>query len=254
MTTSTPARPPPATPTLYIFTWGAYARRVLIALSEKALTSSLTLVPITISPTAGLILPDGTPYPSATVPSLHLPCGTLIRQSHSICEYLETVHPETRSLLGPRNTPLGAARVRDLCAMLDDAQASFTQIVRKGTALFAAMDEPNSDASRLALAACRRALDVLEGAADSTGPWLAGGEDPSLADCYLAALLGYARDVYGIHEALLQKREKLTASWEGMEKRESRQTGMPETWIKELAGTHLHAGESWWPKQEAGGL
>jgi glutathione S-transferase len=107
--------------------------------------------------------------------------GEALIESQVICEYLEELHPEPALL--PAD-PLGRARVRTLCRVLD------LYITPESGALFrqmnpAARDAAAVEAAKGKLAANLPILDTLVGKAPHTGP--AG---ISLADC---ALLPYLR-------------------------------------------------------------
>jgi len=120
--------------------------------------------------------------PTNRVPVLEVD-GVAIRESSAICDWLQDVHPEPS--LWPAD-PARRAAARGLLRWVDDElTANFFLSMRLEAFGVPATEHPDVVAilrSRLV----RRWATAEQLLAATAGPWLAGGEDPTLAD--LAAL------------------------------------------------------------------
>ena len=154
-----------------------FAGKVRVALAEKGLEAELLEIDPRHRPPRLREL-----NPSGRVPVLEVG-GRALWESTVICEWLEETHPE------PRLWPIDATRraaARSLLRWVDDElTVNFFLSLRKQAFGIDPTDHPDVVAtlqSRLV-----KRWSAAEGLlAREEGPWLAGGEDPTLAD--LAAL------------------------------------------------------------------
>lgn len=120
--------------------------------------------------------------PTGRVPVLEVD-GVGIRESTVICEWLQEMHPEPS--LWPRD-PARRAEARGLLRWVDDElTVNFFLSMRKEA--FGLDEDDHPDVVNILRSRLVRRWPVAERLlARTEGPWLAGGEEPSLAD--LAAM------------------------------------------------------------------
>ncbi len=164
----------PETPRMWSWKLSPFAGKARVAFAFKgAEVDLLEIHPINRPPRLREL------NPTNRVPVLEVD-GTVIRESSAICEWLEETHPT------PSFWPEGAAARaagRGLMRWVDDElTANFFLSMRKASF---GVDERNDHPEIVAnlqniLTRRWKVLEQLLGSTD--GPWLMGGEDPTLAD------------------------------------------------------------------------
>lgn len=166
-------------PTLRLWSWNVspFAGKARIGLAEKGVEYELLEIHPRHRPARLREL-----NPTGRVPVLEVD-GVAIRESTAICEWLEEVHPEPA--LWPRDPALRAAARGMLCFVDDELTMSFFQSMRKEAFGLEPTDHPDA-VSHLRERLVRRWPTVEELLGRRDGPWLMGGEEPTLVD--LAAI------------------------------------------------------------------
>jgi glutathione S-transferase len=177
---------------LYELTWGVYPRRVIIYLAEKGI-SDIARVPLDFLRGENREPEHLERNPAGTVPVLEISSGVFIRQSTAILEYLEEIYPSP-NMIG--DTPHARAFTRDLMSLINESTQFFGAFVTHVSPLFAAMVEQKPDAANGAWNFFKQRVTALEQVVRSDE--FLTGLHPTIADCSLAALVGFARDFYGV--------------------------------------------------------
>ena len=164
-------------PRLWSWNVSPFAGKVRVAAAEKGVELDLLEVhPVKRPPRLREL------NPTNRVPVLEVD-GTAIRESTAICEWLDETCPEPP--LWPAD-PARRAAARGLLRWVDDELTAPFFLSARKEAFGRADDDPEDVVDRLRARLVRR-WDVLEDLLGRTdGPWLAGGEQPTLAD--LAAI------------------------------------------------------------------
>ena len=164
-------------PRLWSWVLSPFAGKVRIAFAEKGVPVTLLEVDPRRRPARLREL-----NPTNRVPVLEVD-GFAIRESSPICDWLEDTHPDPP--LWPRD-PAARAAARGLLRFVDDElTVNFFLSLRKQAFGLDDSDHPEI-VSILRDRLVRRWPTVEALLAREDGPWLAGGEDPTLAD--LAAI------------------------------------------------------------------
>lgn len=162
-----------STPRLWSWQLSPFAGKVRIAFAEKGVEVELLEIHPVKRPARLREL-----NPSNRVPVLELD-GTAIWESSAICDWLEDSHPDPPLL--PADPTLRAA-ARALTRWVDDELTrNFFLAMRKESLGLSEEDRPDA-VQRMRDTLVRRwpvAEDLL---ARTDGPWLLGGEEPTLAD------------------------------------------------------------------------
>jgi glutathione S-transferase len=165
------------TPRLWSWQLSPFSGKARVAFAEKGVECELLEIDPRNRPARLREL-----NPTNRVPVLEVD-GVAIRESTAICEWLEDVHPEPR--LWPAD-PDARAAARGMLRFVDDELTlNFFGAIRREAFGLEAFDHPdlvNIMRERLA----RRWATVEGRLARTDGPWLMGGEQPTLAD--LAAI------------------------------------------------------------------
>jgi glutathione S-transferase len=177
---------------LYELTWGVYPRRVIIYLAEKGI-SDIARVTLDFLRGENREPEHLERNPTGTVPVLEISSGVFIRQSTAILEYLEEIYP-CPNMIG--DTPHARAFTRDLMSLINESTQFFGAFVTHASPLFAAMVEQKRDAADGAWNFFKQRLTALDQVVRSDE--FLNGFHPTIADCSLAALVGFARDFYGV--------------------------------------------------------
>lgn len=237
---------------LFVLTWGIYPRRVLIYLHEKGLINSphIKVTPVTISPTLEMIAPG---KPKGTVPILALPDGTFIKQSVAILEYFEDIcdNPQedwqkdlaaaAKPSMRGKN-PRERATTREILGLTEEASSMFGFGCHKGSKLFAALEPMDPAGTKMAMGWAKRNLKIVEtyyeGRFEGDN---SGAENITIADCVLASLLQFSRELYGLKFLEDPELPDLQRFYNVFKERES--TKIPDDFypeqIKELAQVWL---------------
>jgi glutathione S-transferase len=177
---------------LYELIWGVYPRRVIIYLAEKGI-SDIERIPLDFFRGENRQPEHLTRNPAGTVPVLEISHGVYIRQSTAILEYLEETYPSPNMIGG---TPEERAFTRDLMSLINESTQFFGSYVTHASPLFAAMIEQKRDAADAAWEFYRQRMATLDQMIKDAD-FLNGGY-PTIADCALASLIGFARDFYNV--------------------------------------------------------
>jgi glutathione S-transferase len=177
---------------LYELTWGVYPRRVIIYLAEKGI-SDIERVPLDFLRGENRQPEHLSRNPAGTVPVLEISSGGFIRESTAILEYLEEIYPRP-NLIG--ETPEARAFTRDLMSLINESSQFFGAFVTHANPLFAARVAQRRDAASAAWNFFKQRMTTLDQVVRSD-EFLNGGY-PTIADCSLASLVGFARDFYGV--------------------------------------------------------
>jgi glutathione S-transferase len=237
--------------TIWLWPTGLFPRRIIFFLRLARISRStlsahnITLIPVSLTPTALVSLPgtEARP-PSTTLPLMRIayPDGRTvwIRESGAILEYLDEVlcQGERRSLLGGKAED--RARQRDAMSVLSDAmmwsQVALVHSEPKSTSWSGLKAEDMSPAAAAHASEKMRALlDKLERWIREDGKEGKGllGE-VGMVDVVLMAHVEYLRDGYGVE--WVQGHEGLVAWWERVRS---------EEWVvgKEVLGEVERTGE-----------
>jgi glutathione S-transferase len=213
---------------LFAFEWGLFPRRALTYLSEKGIPADeIEVVPVTFDMEQMRMVADGMPDGHNTVPILHIRDDLFIYQSIAILYYLEEMYPQP-NMHG--TTPEERARVRDLLAIVDEACIHFGVAARNGSALSRpGGEQQDQGAGRMALAACRKQLSLLERHSDPDGPFLVRRHDtsdgsdphptPTIVDCVTFSFPQFSSCFYG--KDLMQYYPRLKRFYEAFRVRPS---------------------------------
>jgi glutathione S-transferase len=166
-----------AAPRLWSWSLSPFAGKVRVAFAEKGVDLELLEIhPVRRPPRLREL------NPTNRVPVLEVD-GVAIRESSAICDWLEDTHPEHS--LWPQD-PARRAAARGLLRWVDDELTVPFFFAARKQYFGRADDDPEDVVERLRARLVRRwrVLEDLLGRTD--GPWLAGGDEPTLAD--LAAI------------------------------------------------------------------
>jgi glutathione S-transferase len=152
--------------------------------------------------------------PAGTVPILQCGPEDIIRQSTSIMEYLEELHPEP-NLIG--RTPLERARTRDAMMLINDVYLYHLNYLAQKSPIFATMMAQSDAAADAFHGRYLRHLHELEVMA--SGEAFLTGPNVTIADCMFFASAQYCAEVY--REPLPADCPKLRAVYERFSKRPS---------------------------------
>jgi glutathione S-transferase len=177
---------------LYELTWGVYPRRVIIYLAEKGI-SDLERIPLDFLRGENRRPEHLARNPAGTVPVLEISSGVFIRQSTAILEYLEEIYPRP-NMIG--ETPEARAFTRDLMSLINESTQFFGAFVTHANPLFAGKVEQKRDAAGAAWNFLEQRMTALDQVVRSNE--FLNGFYPTIADCSLASLVGFARDFYGV--------------------------------------------------------
>src|SRR5262249_26179914 len=130
---------------------------------------------------------------AGTVPVLEVSPGVYIRQSSAILEYLEEVFPRP-NMIG--ETPEARAFTRHLMRLINETTQFFGAHVTHASLLFAGMVEQKRDAAEAAWNFFKQRVIALDQMVEADE--FLNGRYPTIADCSLASLVGFARDFYKI--------------------------------------------------------
>jgi glutathione S-transferase len=194
------------TPRLWSWSLSPFAGKVRVAFAEKGVAINLLEIDPRERPARLRAL-----NPTNRVPVLEVG-EVAIRESSAICDWLEDAHPEPS--LWPSD-PAARAAARGLLRFVDDElTVNFFLSMRKEA--FGLDPTDHADlVTTLRQRLVRRWPTVEDLLSRTDGPWLAGGEAPSLAD--LAALplavrmpawkpdLAPAADEFALTDAWLQR-------------------------------------------------
>lgn len=177
---------------LYELTWGVYPRRVTIYLAEKGI-SDIERIPLDFFRGENRQPEHLARNPAGTVPVLEISDGVFIRQSTAILEYLEELYPRP-NMIGA--TPLDRAYTRDLMSLINESTLLFGVHISHANRLFAGMVEQKRDAADAAWGFYLNRMTTLDRMVKSDE--FLNGAHPTIADCALASLLGFAKDFYNV--------------------------------------------------------
>lgn len=161
------------TPCLWSWNLSPFAGKVRVAFAEKGVAIDLIEIDALKRPAKLREL-----NPTNRVPVLELD-GTAVRESTAICEWLEDTHPEPP--LWPADLALRAT-ARGLLRWVDDElTANFFLSMRKEA--FGVDDEDHPDLVNILRSRLQRRWRTAEDLLSRTdGPWLLGGDTPTLTD------------------------------------------------------------------------
>ena len=196
---------------LYEFEWGIYPRRVLVYLAEKGITD-LDRTPVDLMRGENRRPAFLKLNPAGTVPVLDVRPGGIIRQSTSIIEYLEEIHPSP-GMIG--DTPEARAATRDLMYMINECYIYLTHYFGHSSPAFASSIDQKADAATAYYAQYLQMIGQIEQVI-SDNEFLRG-DQPTIADCMLFASAQFAHQLYG--EPLPQDHPKLTKFYSRFEQR-----------------------------------
>lgn len=166
-----------SSPRLWSWNLSPFAGKVRVAFAEKGVDVDLLEIhPVKRPPRLRELNPTG------RVPVLEVG-DVAIRESSAICEWLEDTHPEPS--LWPAD-PTERAAARGLLRWVDDELSTNFFLSMRKQAFGKDKTDPEDIVERLQARLVRRwdTLEALLGATD--GPWLMGGDEPTLTD--LAAI------------------------------------------------------------------
>jgi glutathione S-transferase len=176
---------------LYFFPVAPNPTKVLLYLAEKALGGgeiAIEQVPVDVRKGEQRSPEHLARNPFGRLPVLELDDGTYLTESLAIIEYLEETHP-IPNMLG--RTPVERARVRELERIADLGVLVLTAWVIHGTNSPLGLP-PNPQLVEFCRPRLARALEVLDRKLADGRTFLAGDE-PTIADCTLAAALQFGR-------------------------------------------------------------
>ncbi|MBV8454728.1 MAG: glutathione S-transferase N-terminal domain-containing protein [Deltaproteobacteria bacterium] len=176
----------------YELTWGVYPRRVIIYMAEKGI-ADIERVPLDFLRGENRQTEHLFRNPAGTVPVLEISPGIYVRQSTAILEYLEEVYPRP-NMIG--ETPEARASTRDLMSLINESTQFFGAYVMHSNPLFAGQIEQKHEAANIAWDLYQRRMTVLDQMVRSDE--FLNGLHPTIADCSLASLVGFARDLYNL--------------------------------------------------------
>ncbi len=130
--------------TLHHLALSPFSRKVRVVLREKNLDFELKVEKVWERRPEFLAM-----NPAGTVPVLVEADGTTVAESGVICEYLEEIHPDERTLIG--STPVERTEVRRLVAWFDQKfsrEVTDNLLREKMMKKFLGLGEPNSSAIR----------------------------------------------------------------------------------------------------------
>lgn len=177
---------------LYELTWGVYPRRVIIYMAEKGI-SDIERIPLDLVRGENRQPDHLARNPAGTVPVLEISRGVFIRQSSAILEYLEELYPSP-NMIG--ETAEGRAFTRDVMSLINESTQFFVAYVAHGNPLFATRMKQKRDAAAAAWDFYRLRMAALDKTIQS-GDFL-NGVHPTIADCSLASLIGFASGLYDV--------------------------------------------------------
>jgi glutathione S-transferase len=177
---------------LYELSWGVYPRRVIIYLAEKGI-SHLERIPVDLVRGENRQSEHLARNPAGTVPVLAISEDVFIRQSTSILEYLEELYPQP-NMIG--ETPADRAFTRDLMSLINESTLLFGVHISHANRLFAGRVAQKSDAADAAWGFYRQRMTTVDQMVKSDE--FLNGMHPTIADCALASLVGFANDLYNV--------------------------------------------------------
>ncbi|MGB3683342.1 MAG: glutathione S-transferase family protein [Rubrobacteraceae bacterium] len=198
---------------LYEFAWGIYPRRVLVYLAEKGITD-LDRIPVDLMRGENRQPAFLELNPAGTVPVLDVRPEGIIRQSTSIIEYLEEIHPSP-DMIG--DTPEARAATRDLIYMINECYIYLTRSVSHSSPAFASSVDQKAAAATAYYAQYRQMIGQIEQVI-SDDEFLRG-DQPTIADCMMFASAQFAHRIYG--EPLPRDHPKLSRFYSRFEQRSS---------------------------------
>jgi glutathione S-transferase len=169
-----------------------HPRRVIIYLAEKGIRD-IERIPLDFFRGENRQAEHLARNPAGTVPVLEISQGVFIRQSTAILEYLEEVYPRP-NMIGA--TPEDRAFTRDLMSLINESTQFFGSYVTHASPLFAAMIEQKRDAANAAWEFYRQRVTALDRMVN--GDEFLNAVGPTIADCALASLVGFAKDFYDV--------------------------------------------------------
>ncbi|KIY64955.1 hypothetical protein CYLTODRAFT_412947 [Cylindrobasidium torrendii FP15055 ss-10] len=181
---------------LWVIRWGPYPRRVLLYLKIKGVPNEdIEIVNMEFTATGGM---SGDPdKPAGSVPMLQLEDGSLIRQSMGILQYLEERFAHIGSNMSGTSA-LERAQIRDMCSLVDEAAAQTHVYMSHASKIFTRLNPHQSKVEAERSEALRdKALRTLADWTSDTRGFLMGGENPTLPDIVLFALMQSYRVFYG---------------------------------------------------------
>lgn len=127
--------------------------------------------------------------PLAQVPFLELDDGEIIRESLTIIEYLEALHP-TPPMIG--TTPIERARIQQLDRLAElGILMECANYVHHANPFFASLGPQSADGAEMARLIMNKKLAVMDNEIGDR-PFVAG-DTVSIADCTLFASVGFIR-------------------------------------------------------------
>jgi glutathione S-transferase len=205
--------------TIYTQPYLLFPRRIHAYLDEKPLPDAVNVnVVKIIFGENGMIDPPG--KPKGSIPMMRIDsgphAGTFIRQSYAIMEYFEDKYPRARDMRG--STPEERAAIRELITVIDETSFWFGMYVINACKMFEkqGQSEHTAKMGKQRMYLSKAKISDWAGEKVQKGNWLAGTDEPSLADCCMLALCEYAKAMFGIDfcncDEVLQK---WRAKWKG---------------------------------------